>query len=247
MSVAKTPRLLFHGTSALAAYVSHQTGRALEAMHRKHPRKTLNLIDRDHLDSFFFVDLGAGYPFTGRSIQMTSKQPVCLTRSLIEASLYSRWEMHVFGENWLRMINVNNRRISLHGGLFANFPEVQAMFNSIVQAALHRAGGYNKSFLTPGAILCVDAPRLEQDRLFHTTRTGEEFGVADYLPWSHIRGALVVGTTGRGKVIGFAASDEKLIDDLNYTLENEYGGLAFAKFYLSKNLRRYFPVPQTAS
>ena len=221
MSVAKTPKLLFHGTAAVSAYISYQVGQDL-LQHNQ--RAALKLIGPNKVARKNFKNLGPAYPCTGTA---TYNQEICLTTRIVDAFNFAEYDCRIVDVGSFQLNNQKGCRIHLSTINYLQFPAAQRFLFEFTQAMLEQ--GF-REFSTPGAVLMVDGPMLTQaglmihgtERNFYQSWSGRQFGEEDfrarYLPWDFIRGALF--TYPRPfRITAFWFRDDQIQADLNEYLD----------------------------
>lgn len=226
MRTAGAPKLLFHGTAAMASHFSYMVGGELVGFYQKNPKAALKLI-ADKESSRRFERFGPGYPCTGRATT-TYNQEVCLTSNFVDAFCFSDYKGRVVDPCQVQLQNSRNSRIHISTANYLHFPRVQEFLSRFTQAVINcyeqALGG--STFNTPGAIIIVNGPQLQQSglmidqidhalgRAFFEKEYGEETANARYLPWEFIRGVLYV-QPDPPRITSFWFRDSKIQDDLN--------------------------------
>ena len=215
MGVSGTPKLLFHGTAALTAYLSYQTGKTLEQIYQQKPRTAINYIG-DHPDREYFKAYGPGYPYTGFSNQNTRFPEICLASNPLTAFNFAKhWQARPVSETRLQLTNSFNRKVFVTEQNYSSFPEVQGTYLSIAGHLFAQA----KESATPGAILLISGEKLSQTKLMRNSKGTEESVLIDFLPWGFIRGALLINT-GERKISAYLFRDNNVAGDLLSFLHN---------------------------
>jgi hypothetical protein len=196
MSVERTPKLYFHGTAALPAYLSYKAGRQLVRDYVRKPQATLDLIGEGHRSRF--KSLGPAFPYSNATA--ARRNDVCLTRNIAEAYSFSAYEGSVYEPGEIVLTNSGGSRVKLRGVEYAGCPEAQQFLMRVMED-LHRSNQRN-TFPAVGAILIIDGPKLDAagcligrqqldiEKALGRGDLGEEIAKARYLPWNHIRGIL---------------------------------------------------------
>lgn len=174
-STSNVPKLLFHGTAAFAAWCSYWNSINFV---RESSRQSLSAELLARVEKF-----GPLYPafYMGQS-------NVCLVAD-IDVAYHFSWHWNILVEPNIVRMKAQTSKVTL----FDNFrkpgtdPQVTQVFDQLIRNSDHR----QKKVSSPGAILLVDGPKLAENKLFAPPR-GEELVIAKYLPWSFIRGMLLV-------------------------------------------------------
>ena len=169
---SKAAKLLFHGTSALAAWCSFMNSRNAAGLSRDLSAQRQKIAKR----------FGPIYP----RIDLI-KTETCLADNLGEAFSFAiGWKIRIEPQ---RITLASHTSYINNDRLLAPSPDPQVA--KVLDQLAWKAAPPVQEFPSPGAILIVDGSGLAQNNLL-APKKGEESVIAKYLPWSFVRGILLV-------------------------------------------------------
>ena len=199
------PKLLFHGTAALSVWKSYRKGQALRQLSQNDPRR-LEKVLKGAKKRDYYARFGPLYPDFG---YYKNWWRLCLTNSLRSAWGYARsWRSHpapVEGRS-IKFENSRLRNLNMSAEQDAAGPLTQE-----VAELIRRLSFVKPPFFTPGAILLVDGPYLEDRGLLRLS--GWEEYANCLLPWEAIRGVLMVDVPPKPKIASFLVKDRSVLRD----------------------------------
>jgi len=171
------PKLLFHGTAALSAWYSYRRSQSIFQEQPSGAAVAKRSLNRG------YSALGPFYP------DPYSPREVCLAKELVISYVFaSSNRASSFGEGSID-IKGQGQHIRL-------IPACMGVDAEILQSIADYIEEVAKPISTPGVILLIDGVGLSRDGLLGPPIcTDEEYAIAHCLPWSYIRGLLLVQET----------------------------------------------------
>jgi hypothetical protein len=240
------PKLYFHGTSALSVWVSYRRALNLvENIKRKNPQAERHLDDTGSRE--IFRQYGPLYP--SQSYHERYSARVYLSSLVCAMEFSEGWEInptksHSDSDLFLASKLGRDQSFYPEEG-WMDLPNPEEIRKCITMLLKH--GG--SSYRTPGAVLVLDIPFLNDNRLMRPGIGAEELATLAFLPWRAVRGVLffdVNSTTNLSGLeqlpLGLWPRDKNITDDLRDYIKgimDKYPGSIFA-LQLWQRLMRSF-------
>ena len=133
MRTAKVPKLLFHGTSALAGRLSYTVGREVTKLHQQNPQAAKDLIHTEQA-KYFFPEFGPGFPDTNY------ERDICLTQNIAEAHSFARCKGEVLVPGYIHLTNPGSSRVTLMPQNYLHFPQAHQLLMGVTERLYKDAG-----------------------------------------------------------------------------------------------------------
>lgn len=214
-----TPKLLFHGTSAVSVWASYQRALVLLKTAKNEPDKFKRYLKVNNIHHNNYYKFGPAYPIS------FSSGSTHLTESLGDAYMFAMgWKRGEYNQNNLRMESRANQFFDIYCDpaipepiAWRFLPSAQFESPREITEVLYPLTLPGIRFQSPGAILIVDGIFMLKEGFLDPVYLDTPFVDvrATYLPWRAIRGMFFTyGEIKNGNICGYIYRDNTIAQDV---------------------------------